>query len=67
MSAITFRLPDSKHDRLKELAKNQKISVNKLLEELTTIAITEFDAKTRFEIRASKANIAQSLKTLDKL
>jgi predicted transcriptional regulator len=67
MSAITFRLPDNKHDRLKELAKNQQISVNKLLDELTTIAIASFDAKTRFELRASKGDIKKGLSILDKL
>ena len=67
MSAITFRLPSGKHDRLKELAKNQQISVNKLLDELTTIALTEYDSKVRYEIRASKGNIDKGLAILDKL
>jgi predicted DNA-binding ribbon-helix-helix protein len=48
MSAITLRLPDAKYDRLKALAKSQKISVNKLLDELITIALVSYDAKYTF-------------------
>ncbi len=32
MAAINVRLPDEKHERLKELAKTKNISVNKLQE-----------------------------------
>jgi len=67
MSAITFRLPDNKHERLKELAKKQQVSVNRLLDELTTVAIANFDTKTRFELRASKGDIDKGLSILDKL
>jgi len=67
MSAITFRLPDNKHERLKELAKKQQVSVNRLLDELTTVAIANFDTKTRFELRASKGDIDKGLRILDKL
>ena len=47
MSAITFRLPDAKYERLKQLAKSQNTSVNKLLDELSTIALVSYDAKDR--------------------
>jgi len=67
MSAVTFRLPDNKYERLKELAKSQNISVNRLLDELTTIAISNYDSKTRFEARALKGDIKKGLDILDKL
>lgn len=67
MSAITFRLADAKYERLKQLAKSQNISVNKLLDELSTIALASFDAKTSFEIRAKKGNKSRGLDILDKL
>ncbi len=35
---LTIRLPDEKHNRLKELAQTKGISVNKLIKELFTIA-----------------------------
>lgn len=67
MSAITFRLSDSKHDRLKKLAAAQNISVNKLLDELATIALASYDTKMRFDLRANKGNIKKGLDILKKL
>lgn len=67
MSAITYRLADDKYDRLKDLAKSRNISVNKLLDELTTIALANYDIKTRFEFRASKGDIKKGLSILEKL
>lgn len=67
MSAITFRLPDSKYERLKQLAKSQNISVNRLLDELSTMALANYDAKTSFEARSKKGDVNKALKILDKL
>ncbi len=67
MSTITVRMPDSKHERLKQYAKEQGISLNKLFDEFATVALAQFDAKTRFEIKASKGNINKGLQALDKL
>ena len=67
MSATTFRLPDAKYERLKQLAKSQNISVNKLLDELSTVALASYDAKTSFEIRAKKGDKSRGLDILDKL
>lgn len=39
MATLTIRLPDEKHERLRQLAKQRKISMNKLIEELSTIAL----------------------------
>ncbi len=54
MSALTLRLPDDKHARLKALAEQRGMSLAKLLDELTTQALTEFDAETRFLARAQR-------------
>lgn len=67
MATLTIRLPDDKHERLKELAKRRNISVNKLIEELSTIALAEFDAETRFRAMAAKGNIEAGLALLDRL
>ncbi len=67
MSTITLRMPDSKHERLKEYAKEQGVSLNKLFEEFATVALAQFDAKTRFEIKASRGSIEKGLQILDKL
>ena len=55
MSATTFRLPDDKHDRLKTLARQPGSSVNRLMEEMATPMRVEFDAETRFALRAARA------------
>jgi predicted transcriptional regulator len=67
MATLTIRLPDDKHARLRELARQRKISLNKLMEELATIALTEFDAETRFRARAARGSVAEGLRLLDKL
>ncbi len=54
MRALTLRLPDSKHDRLKQLAKSKGISVNHLLDEVTTLMLAEFDLETQFQIRSRR-------------
>ena len=67
MSTVTLRIPDSKHERLKQYAKDQGISLNKLFDEFATVALAQFDAKTRFEIAAKKGDVKKGLKLLDKL
>ena len=53
MRTLTVRLPDDKHERLKALASRKEISINKLMEELSTIALVEFDAHTRYKAMAA--------------
>ena len=47
MATLTIRMPDEKHNRLKALAKYRHVSVNKLIEELSTQALAEFDSEVR--------------------
>ena len=54
MAALTVRLPDEKHLRLKALAKSRGTPVNRLIEEMTTLMLAEFDQETRFHLRASQ-------------
>lgn len=67
MSTLTIRLPDDKHNRLRQLAKHRDISVNKLIEELATISIAEFDAETRFRTLAARGSTERGLALLEKL
>ena len=67
MSTITIRMPDAKHERLKQFAKEQGISLNKLFDELATVALAQFDAKTRFTLMAAKGDPKRGLELLDKL
>ena len=67
MATLTIRLPDEKHERLRQLAKQRKMSMNKLMEELSTIALTQFDAETRFRARAARGSAEAGLRLLEKL
>ncbi|MBE9550043.1 MAG: toxin-antitoxin system HicB family antitoxin [Proteobacteria bacterium] len=67
MATLTIRMPDDKHCRLKALAQHRHISVNKLVEELSTQAIAEFDSEVRFRTLAAMGNKGAGLKLLDKI
>ncbi len=68
MVTLTIRLPNDKHTRLKQLAQSRGISINKLIvEELSTIALAEFDAHTKFKAMAATGNPGQGLRILAKL
>ena len=54
MSALTIRLPDDKHRRLKEFSKRRGTSVNRLIDEMTTLMLADFDAEMRFAFRAAR-------------
>ncbi len=67
MKTMTIRLPDDKHERLKALASRKGVSLNKLFEEFSTVALTEFDAENRFRARAGRGDKKRGLVLLDKL
>ena len=56
MSALTVRLPDEKHRRLKALAKSRGTPLNRLIDEMTTLMLAEFGSETRFPLRAQSTD-----------
>ncbi len=54
MSALTVRLSDDKHRRLKLLAKSRGTPLNRLIDDMATAMLAEFDAETRFRLRAAR-------------
>jgi predicted transcriptional regulator len=56
MTALTVRLPEDKHRRLKALAKRRGTPLNRLIDEMTTLMLAEFDAETRFQLRAARGS-----------
>ena len=54
MSALTVRLPDDKHQRLKALARSRGTTLNRLIDEMTTLMLAEHDAETRFRLRSAR-------------
>ena len=67
MATLTVRLSDDKHQRLKALAKHRHISVNKLMEELSTQVLAEFDSEVRFRALAAVGDARRGLDLLNKL
>jgi predicted transcriptional regulator len=67
MFTLTVRLPDDKHQRLKQLAKDRETSVNKLMEEMATTALAAHDAMVRFRAMAARGNVKRALAILDRL
>lgn len=66
MTAMTFRLPDNKHARLKAMANARGVSVNKILDEAVTLMLAEYDAETRFQLRAKRGDANKGLALLEK-
>ena len=67
MAALTIRMPGDVHERLKQLARSRKLSINKLMEELSIAALAEFDAETRFRVGTTRGNAEAGLRLLDTL
>ena len=67
MSTLTIRLPATKHERLKAFARMRGVSVNKLVEELATVALAQADAENRYLLRRARGKPAAGLRLLDKL
>ncbi len=67
MSTLTIRMPESKHMRLRTLAKAKGISVNRLIDELATVALAEYDTEARFRALAARGSKRTGLSLLDRL
>ena len=67
MSVLTVRMPEAKHERLKHLAKARGVSVNKLIDELSTVALVQHDVELRFRTMAARGSAKKGLALLDKL
>jgi predicted transcriptional regulator len=67
MSTLSVRLPDDIANRLKSLASNRNISVNKLINELSTRALAEEEAKQQFLAAQLRGDPKRGLKLLDEL
>ena len=67
MSTLTIRLPEEKHERLRELARQRGISINRLMDELSTIALVQHDTEIRFRTLAAKGDPHAGLQILEKL
>ena len=67
MSTLTIRIPEGKHARLRNLANSLGISLNKLIDELATVALAQHDTEMRFRAIAAKGSPNRGLELLDKI
>jgi len=67
MSVVTLRIPDEKHQRLKQLAASRHTSVNRLFDELATTVLVQHDLSLQFRAAAQAGEPARGLALLDKL
>jgi len=66
MSTLTIRLPDDTAERLKALARSRGLSMNKLVEELSTQALCAWDIENHFRALAATGDVQQALAILDR-
>lgn len=66
MAILTIQLSDE-YDKLRQLAEIEGITINQLMEEISTVALAEFSAYTRFKEMADKGDRAEGLRLLEKL
>ena len=67
MATMTIRLPDEKHRRLQRLSKSQGVSLNRLVDDLSSVALAQHDAELRFQTLAARGDTTRGLRLLDKL
>ena len=67
MSTLTVRIPEAKHARLRVLARARGISINRLMDELATVALAEHDTEIRFRARAARGKRSVGLALLKQL
>ncbi len=67
MSTLTIRMPEDKHARLRSLARARGVSINKLIDELATVALAQHDAEARFRVLAARGSKTVGLGLLAKL
>jgi len=66
MSAITLRLPDDKHQRLKILSEQRGISINQILNEMTTLLILILKRAFESEPSVAKGKLGVAYSCLKK-
>ena len=67
IATLTIRIPDAHRDRLGAMGARRGLSMNKLIEEISTRALAEHDTEMRFRLRAACGDPALRLRVLDEL
>ena len=64
MSSLNARLPDDKHRRLRLRTRRRGTTINRLIDEMTSFILAEFDAERRFWLRV-QADAGKAARGLD--
>ena len=67
MSTLTIRIPEGKHARLRSLARARGVSINKLIDELATVALAQHDTEAHFRALAARGSKPEGVALLAKL
>jgi predicted transcriptional regulator len=67
MSAISLRLPDSLHKRVRELAHRDKVSINHMITLAVAEKLSALETEEYLESRAKRASKSKFLKALKKV
>ena len=67
MSAISLRVPDSLHKRVKELAHRDKVSINQMITLAVAEKLSAIDTEEYLEKRKGRASRDKFLKALKKV
>jgi hypothetical protein len=67
MRTLTIRIPEDKLARLRELARAKGVSINRLMDDLATVALAGYDSEIRFKAMAARGSRKTGLALLDRL
>ena len=67
MSTLSLRLPESLHERARELAKKEGISINQLIATALAEKISALDTLEYLEQRARRGSLEDFLRALDRV
>ncbi len=67
MSAISLRLPDSLHKKVKELAKRDNVSINQFINSALAEKVSAFLTETYLEERAKRGSREKFKEALSKV
>ena len=65
MSTLTIRLPEMKHARIRRLAQSRRVSMNKLIDELATVALVNTMPSCAFTLSPPKGPPREDLALLN--
>ena len=67
MSTLSIRLPDSLHNRARELAQEEHISINQLISTALAEKISALDTEEYLKVRSKRANREKFLAAMAKV